>query len=376
MTATTLRQIVHVAERSSVSSALNQVRVKGDDWNTLNPRHIFRALLRECTYLPDSSARGYFHDYIVERFRRYNPRPPVPSHRKLDTKIRKDQINKARKGLIFLERANSGYIRHLEAVLAMAYGRQGRRRRELLRSLMDETPPRRELLKNLVPFPVRDAIPPFGKKLEALLKAQKRFGGRAKSEGFGTLHNSRKLGSVRPNIPEKNSWGRPMPLKRVQNMKENWYAELLDTIHPPLPNEEWERLRDLATGIRREVLVQRRNRADVSENKFGNIQCAEMPSPLRTRSPTPDIVASAKKARRSGVQGNPRRLTSRFMRRMWATIFAQCSCMTWDEVETKWIVRWGGHETNKDTLNNIRGRPLDVGLFEGVDECGNIVYSQ
>ncbi|MCJ1463122.1 hypothetical protein MMC07_001727 [Pseudocyphellaria aurata] len=378
MTTAALRQIVHVAERSSVSSvssALKQVTAKGDDWNTINPRHIFRALLRQCTYLPDSSARRYFQDYIVERFRRYNPRPPVPSHRALylqDVKIRKAQINKARKGLVFLERANSGYIRHLETVLAMTYGRLGKRRRQLLRSLMEGTPPRRELLKNLVPS-VRDAKPPFGKKLEALLKAQKQFEAKAKVEVSGRLHTFRRLGPVKPRIPERNSWDRPMPLKRVKNMKEKWYAALLDTIQPPLPKEEWERLRDLAAGTRREVLVQRRDRAGISENKLINIQRAELPSPFRARSPTPDIAASAKEARRSGVLGNPHRLTPRFMRRMWATIFAQCSCITWDEVGMKWTVHWGGHESKQDTLNNHRSLPLDMSLFEGVDERGNIV---
>lgn len=376
MTSTSLRQLV-TSKRSSVSSALSQVIDKEGDWTTVNPRHILRALLRQCTYLPDSSARHYFRNHVVARFRKYDPRPPISSDLKLrlqQIKVRKDLIKKARKGLVFLERANNGYPRHLEKVLAMTYGRRGRRKRELLQRLMQDTPPRQELLKKLVPFPVRDAKPMFGAQLDALLKAQRRFEVHVKSEGSGKLRHSQRLGSMRPQIPQTNIWGRPMPMKRVNNLKAKWYAELLDTILPPLPKEEWERLRDLATGKKREGLVRRRKRAGMNETGFNDIPYAEPSSMLMSRPPS-DTLEISKMERNRGVVTNPHWLTPRSMRRMWASIFGQCSYMTWDAVEKKWIVEWGGQPKKTDGVN-IHAPPLNMSLFEGVDENGHVVSTQ
>lgn len=376
MTSTSLRQLVN-SKRSSVSSALTEVIDKEGDWTTVNPRHILRAILRQCTYLPDSSARRYFRNYVVARFRRYNPRPPVSSDltsRLQQVKVQKDLIKKARKGLVFLERANNGYPRHLEKLLAMTYGRRGKRRRELLLQLMQDTPPRQELLTKLVPFPVRDAKPMFGVQLEALLKAQRRFEVHVKSEGSGKLRHSRRLGLVRPQIPQTNIWDRPMPMKRVHNLKAKWYAQLLDTIKPPLPKDEWERLRDLATGEKREVLVRRRKRAGMNETGFNDVPYAEPSSSLMNRPPS-DTIEISKMERSRGVVANPHWLTPRSMRRMWASIFGQCSCMTWNAESMNWIVEWGGQQKKTDGAN-IQGLPLDMSLFEGVDEKGHVVSTK
>lgn len=366
-----LPQLLHGAKRSPVASALTQVLVKGDDWTTLNPRHLFRGLLRQCTYLPDSSARLYFRKYVVRRFRRYNPRPPVPrdlQFRLQQVKVRKDLLKKARKGLYFLRRANDGYPHQLRKVLAMTYGRRGKRRRDLLHDLMDETPPRQDLLTTLVPFPPSVAIPNFGAKLEALLKAQKRFQKFERLRGAGKLRDSEKLAPVRPEIPQKNSKGCPMPPKRVESLKEKWYAELLDSIMPPMPVEEWERIKDLASGVKREELVPRRKRAGMVENDYSD---AELCLPLKKR------LSSSKMGdgRGRGSMTNPHQITQRYMRRMWTSIFKHCSCMTWDVEEKTWKVQWGGPQAKRDNLNTV-GVHLDMSFFEGVDEAGNLLPTE
>lgn len=369
-----LPQLVHGAKISPVSSALTQLLAKGDDWTTLNPRHVFRGLLRQCTYLPDSSARLYFRNYVVKRFRKYNPRPPVPPDLKLrlqQVKVQKDLLKKARKGLVLLQRANEGYSLHLRRVLAMTYGRQGKRRRELLGRLMGDSPLRQELLTTLVPFPPKVAIPNFGSKLEALLNAQKRAEVFSRSSGSGKLRDSQKLGSVRLRIPEKNSLGCPMPPNRIQNLKEKWYAELLDTIMPPLPMEEWERLKDLANGVIQEE-VPRRKRGGMGENDFSD---AKPSLPLRTRVVSSNQGQALTIKRRKGPRANPHRITQRYMRRMWTSIFKRCSCMTWDVEEKKWNVQWGGPQTKNHSLNTV-GLQLDMSLFEGVDEDGKVFSTE
>lgn len=49
-----------------------------DDACSLTVLHIFRALLRQCTYLPDPAARQYMHRHIVSRFRDYHPQSTLP----------------------------------------------------------------------------------------------------------------------------------------------------------------------------------------------------------------------------------------------------------------------------------------------------------
>lgn len=375
MTSMALRQLVHVADRPSVVSALIRTRRKGEDWTTINPRHIFRALLRQCTYLPDSSARHYFRTYVVSRFRKYNPRPPVPPDLALrlqQTKVQKDLLKKARKGLVFLKRANNGHRMHLEKVLAMTYGRQGRRRRELVQLLLQNTPPRQELLTKLdASKPTYDPESIFGYKVEALIKSQRHLEVHSTSMGTGKLRKSQRLDRVKLEIPEKNSWGRPMPLKRVQNMKEEWYAAFLDRIKPPLPMKEWERLRGLATGMKSEELVKCRKRTGIRDNETNDITHAAPPLPPGTRSLS-DIAVNSKREKSWSDLTNPHRVTPRVMRRMWASIFEQCPCMTWDKVREKWIVQWGGQQMKNDRVNS-QPLPVDMSLFEGVDKDGKVV---
>ena len=361
MMGTVVRQLVHVAERSSITSALTPVIAKGDD-RTANPRHIFRALLRQCTYLPDSSARYYFRNYIVMRFRKRNPRPRVPSNPTLyPPEIQKALLNQARKGLTLLERANNGYRSPLLKVLEMTYGHRGRRRRELLQRLMQAAPPREEILR-LVPSVTEGASREiFGSQLEAFLKAQRRSGAGASSVGL------RKLSLTGSYIPMTNSWDRPMPPKRVQNMKEKWYADLLKHIMPPLPQEEWERLRALAMGVKREELVPRRKRAGMTEDESNHILDAELSSS--------GIVESSKRVEIMESLANPHRLTPRFRRRLWALVFAGRSYMTWHVEKEKWIVQWGTQQTMNDVVTP-RSLPQDLNLFEGVDEQGNIILTR
>ncbi len=81
-----------------------------------NTLHLYRALLRECTYLPDSLARIYLHDHVIRSFRKYLPR--VQQQRGEIPLFRKTALlHRGRKGLSILRRANQGYLRPLQNVL-------------------------------------------------------------------------------------------------------------------------------------------------------------------------------------------------------------------------------------------------------------------
>ncbi len=362
------QRLIRLAEKSSLSAELGQAISKGDNCRTVNPRHLIRALLRQCTYLPDSSARHYFRNHVVAQFRRNNPRPPTQHDRNVrleKTPVDKKRLGEARKALSFLERANKGHPPHLEKILAMAYGRRGKRRRKLISQLAQDIPSdKKGLSESTVSTPGRVQGPILGKKIEALVKSQ-RSQEASKPESL----------LLKPTIPEKNSWGRAMPLKRVRNMQKKWYARILDIIQPPLPEKEWERLRDLASGrVRWEGPVPRRKMASMNgHDVFGEGADREHENSPGISSMVDDFERS-KLERARGVLTNPHELTPRFMRRIYSKIFAQCPTMVWDTVQSKWIVKWGTlHKMREKNLINLGPNdPNTSHLFEGVDEEGRI----
>ena len=307
--------------------------------------HLFRALLRQATYLPDSAARQYFRRHIVSRFRAYHPQTILQSQyngaRSLAVieRRRSDLLRTARKGVIFLQRANDGHPRHLSKILAMTYGRVGKRRHTLIKPLKVPDIPADQGFVEKLSDPRFQGVPQPSRQLSALVRAQAR----------------RKLGStgpsLEPQIPETNSWGRPMPVKRVRNMKRKWYGETLRRIMPPLPETEWNRLRKLASG----------------ETKWEG--------PIRLRG-----NHEVKKAENEIVRGtlvggsrfssSPHRLTARYMRRLWTKLFAQCPLMQPNELRKQgWDVQWGDIQVEKSISLSSSSGP-SIAMFAGVDHQG------
>ena len=324
-----------------------------------NALHIYRALLRECTYLPDPAARTYWHTRIVTRFREYNPRkvpwweqPKRPKSKPVDAARRVKLLHSARKYLSLLRHANAGFVRPLTNILLHTYGRTGKRRHELLSRLLalSATPQNHEAVKTLSAAlqqgnananrPDRGLrLPP---SLEAVLKAQKQQPAHARSR--------KPVSTLKPVIPATNSWGRPFPIRRARNLERKWYSKALASVLPSLPHHEYERLHELASGkLQWSGPVRRRG------------------SPLRLE----------RKKKQS-----PHTLTPRFMRRLWTEVLLECSTVHWDAVKGKWKVQWGR-------------RPRDVALkeaalkvvtteggtknwmFKGVDESGKrFVYRE
>lgn len=321
--------------------------------------HIFRALLRECTYLPDPAARQYLRGHIVSRFRDYHPRSTLPfsSRRYKSTALVQQRLpsllRTARRGHVFLCRANDGHIRHLGKILAMTYGRVGKRRHQLLKDLKIPDVPADQAAVEKLSEPGNQAVPHPSEQFMALITSQARR---------RVVHFSRSI-NPRPKleIPEKNIWGRPMPIKRVRNMKRRWYAETLDRISPPIPEAEWDRLRLRASGqLPWEGPVGRRKWARGLDDDGQR-----------------HLVGERLKGSK-GTRSNPHNITSRYMRRLWGNISAQCPLMKPNAARKfGWEVLWGndrGRSTTRFALGHKAGGGYD--MFGGVDESGRVIAEE
>ena len=319
--------------------------------------HLFRALLRQCTYLPDPAARQYMHSHIVSRFRDYHPRNTHPLTTRRDKPPALVQqrlpylLRTARRGLIYLRRANDGHIRHLGRILAMTYGRIGKRRHQLLYDLKVPDAPVDQFAAKELLEPGNQAVPHPSKQLMALIKSQ----ARRQTSHFSRSNPPR----IEPAIPEENIWGRPMPIKRVRNYKRRWYAETLDRIMPPLPQAEWENLLMRGSGqLRWEGPITRRKWVGGPDDEGQTHLVGE-----KVKGPT------------RGICSNPHKITHSYMRRLWAKISANCPLMKPNEKsKLGWEIVWGDvYKPNQTTFTLGPAGGSGYDMFRGVDEKGKTI---
>lgn len=207
--------------------------------------------------------------------------------------------------------------------------------------------------------------PTLGGRLEALAKSQ-----RYQDHKFFTKPPIKNL---KPKIPEKNSWGRQIPLRRVLNLNETWYADILDKIQPPLDEWEWDRLRDLTLGRiswegpvpRRAKIASGMNKA-TSSNENNHITANSF---LSQDGKHLKLLDNNEKF----VGSHPHKITPRFMRSMWAKVFRQCPKMHWDPKKMNWIVTWGNEHRHKDIALGAN-TSIPGSMFEGVNEKGQVTY--
>lgn len=316
-----------------------------DEARRLRSRHLFRAILRECTYLPDSVARQWAQQHAFERFRTYDFKSW--EHRNdVDFGLRlRAKEKEVRSWVAYLKRANEGERKCLMRVLFMAYGRIGKRRHELMLPLLakaaedesgavdtDWSDVEEAPVPDVHPAPENASKPPVSRTsdmlkieppltppLRALLQSQMR----ASPPALSRPNPRRVTGS----IAALNAWLRPMPQKRVENMRKKHYAELLNRILPPLPTEEWQRLRDLATGrIESERPRQRRSKSSEHVDRCHSLEA---------------IVSFGKAPMKLLETHNGHAITPRYMRRLYAQVFSQCPLLDWDVASSSWRVTWG-----------------------------------
>ncbi|WEW57019.1 hypothetical protein PRK78_002478 [Emydomyces testavorans] len=306
-------------------------------------RHLYRSLLRECTYLPDPIATDYMRHYIRSGFResvstaRIKGLKPIEEfhlHRRF------------RKLLSLLHRANDGYLKPLERVLLLSYGRIGKRRRELMRPLLSS--------EKGIPTFNDDWKPPS--TLLALVKDQSRQG------TVTALKIRRHIKVFEPPIPKENIWGRPTPFKRRVNIRRDWYGSLMESVLPMLPEQEWGILQDLATGRAPWTPPDRRKAPKVPE------QDTLLTPEFLVLGPTKGPTFAAY------LKGRPHHITRKLMENLWKTVCTLTPKMTWDKTRNKWNIQWG----IVDAPRRLSSRKVDptegLGLFQGVNpDTGLIV---
>jgi hypothetical protein len=235
-----------------------------------------------------------------------------------------------------------------------AYGRAGRRRRELV-SILQQL--RIDPLPKVVPvllkkkfgvnFPDQDPEA-HHKLLQSLLSTQAH-----KADGGATRGQIRHL---EPKIPKENIWGRPLASCRRRNLIHRFWASTFEKLLPPLHEAEWNRLRDLATGvIPFEGVPPRRSYKLPPPKAFLSARNLKQPIQESARhllGPRLDII-------------NQHHITARFMRRRWGDIWSQSSKVSYDEDSKEWIITWGGGiSAGSRGLLGVPGR-RDLELFEG-----------
>lgn len=336
-------------------------------------RHLLRALLRQCTYLPDPAARQYMHRHILSRYREYSPRPsrhdPSATPPSPILKVRPNRrmvlLRTAQDGLSLLDRANSGHLRSLTKVLAFTYGRTGKRRYELLHPLLaPETPSDQVAVASLsasLTTTTTLTVPP---KLEALIKSH--------------IHNKQMglvklpIKQIEPRIPATNIWRRSVPMNRVRNIEKRWLKMILERVMPPLPEEEWERLRDLANGtLRWEGPVHRRVRARQTEDTGETEETEETDGISNTEGESllKDLDEAMVSRNRRATDFH--HINARFMKRLWASVFQQCPLMTWNAIRKTWHFEWGSLRTASFTGESAPDHS-QWAAFQGVDEDGRV----
>ncbi|KAI4216065.1 MAG: hypothetical protein LQ351_001561 [Letrouitia transgressa] len=320
---------------------------------------LYRALLRQSGYLPDSAARKYVRSYVISRFRGYYPRKksadghPIIHHKPnlSDERIR-TVLKSARKFLKILQRANDGHPKPLTKVLSMTYGRTGKRKRQII-----------DLFQSPLSTAKADTTSEsqssgLSDELQAVVRVQ------VKQPATNFL--GRALKDQQPKIPKESIWQRPLSKTRQKNVRKKWLAKTLDKIMPPLGEQEWNRLRDLALGTAQwEGPVAPRPKGgpyfSTSNETVKSIQpklnaIIDPWVPKRLISSTGRIVEDG---RHPDFKSRPHRLTAKFMRGIWQTIFRQCPKLRWDDKAKIWQVTWGDVEREQeivlDTTIKVRG---------------------
>jgi hypothetical protein len=281
-----------------------------------------------------------------------------------------------------LQRANEGDRKMLMKALSMAYGRTGKRRRELLQPLISikghKVEENSSVEENVVPLldaamhpstsahqpstsasaqdkkPVKDrAIGPVKAKIRAYindLPAQLRALVQSQITASPPTIARRNPRRLNVEIPELNTWMKPMPDVRVKNKLSDWYASLLSAVQPPLPDKEWDQLRALALGITRaQPRIPRR------KNLTPPPSVLEM---VVTRGKLPDNLF------RKDYAHN---INPRYMQRLWAEVFSQCSLMKYDSANDKWNVIWGHHVLNDSKLQRKSDAAASPGARQDTD---------
>ncbi|KAJ4011359.1 hypothetical protein NW752_007104 [Fusarium irregulare] len=270
--------------------------------NWLLPRHLYRHILRETTYLPPA-IRATITTEISSRFHRHRGNDPHSD------KHRARAANVLRK----LRAANSGHKKWMEEFMMHAFARKGARRRNLMseflrpqplndsetleaeiQQVQTDQPPVDEVVAKLAETTIKNDSPtevngtkkedteaasdtksdrkeaaqkktlvrrgpkPLQptfyhkwdvQKINKLLSSQ-----RAQQKSADMSWPKTDIKNLNPDndIPKTNIWGKPTPERVIQARRASFWKRSIPKAMPPLHVDEWEFLGQLANGAQEE----------------------------------------------------------------------------------------------------------------------------
>lgn len=310
----------------------------------MNPKHLLRAILRECTYLPDAEARKYMHKWTLRKFRNFFPKTvplrkydpnegePDLSHRLLMLEDRQyAAYQRGERRLQLLRRANEGYLKPLEDVLMRTYGRTARERNYMMDKVdHPDTPETHRDVEKLFNVERYSINWQPSSLFEQLMTTQVQNLSHLDRSVRGKLR-FRCRSDV---VPKINSWGLPMPRCRVRNLTRKWYDRTSSQLLTPRTAADLARLRRLALDPPAESeLPKRRNKVGVWDDD----ECKTLSSDFLLKGPAKPGISFHKEYR---LHGRPHRITRRVLSSMYAKIYNHTPQIHWNEDIAKYELCW------------------------------------
>jgi len=305
-----------------------------------NPLHLYRALLRETSYLFHPAAQRFHGQHITWSFRRQQAKEgtvrakgaqdgllPFPS------KDESQRMRRGRRYLYMLQRANQGYAGAVLNVLKMTFARKGKRRRELLKEIMAPSPADIMAPDQGASSPTRysqDWRPPA--KFTLLLRSQHKL---------QSFLDARGRIKPQPKVPKKNRWNKPFPKSRIKSMMREWYAKHADTLLPPLEEQEWLGIYKTATDPAMSKWNVPKRRPQGSVPVYASTTALpELLDVGSLASTSPQAVEPQYSTRVGAILRNPHHLTPRYLRRMMARILQNTPTPLASSETGKLAMRW------------------------------------
>ncbi|PGH23974.1 hypothetical protein AJ80_02036 [Polytolypa hystricis UAMH7299] len=315
-------------------------------------RHVYRALLRESGYLPDPIARPYMHNYVRLSYRENWPKIIPNSAASPYGQIHLER--KARKLLSLLTRANEGYLKPLERVLMLSYGRAGVQRRNLLEPLLG-LPEQIQKAKRPYPADYSRIVLARPAEWEPLPTLQALIDSQVQRRELKQLGLTERIKETKPEYPGTNVWGQEASPKKLNAVKRKWFMALVDNLLPPLPEDQWNTLSGLVIGTEPWTEPQRRPRRALDEWSRSALD-AEF------------LVFGPKKGEtfEKFAKGRPHHIKRKLMQNLWDKVCTATPRMHWDGNKGQWLVQWGSPKVEAPIYRTLDPGMEDA-LFGGVD---------
>ncbi|KAF7551379.1 hypothetical protein G7Z17_g5065 [Cylindrodendrum hubeiense] len=364
----------------------------------LKPLHVYRHILRECTYLPPTW-RSPIISTIRDRYRKYQ---------KNDDRQQKHRA-RAYKLLSTLRSANDGHRLAMQNFMRMAFGRIGIRRRRLMKSfvLPEDGPNNSEALEALLDAAdnveakakPNDRNPPSSQLKGTTASPTDKRPKHAfhlnwdKPKLLKFIASQRTMESTYPLIllageirnvdedqfvPAATIWGKPPAENLVNSKKGMWWQRAAAKMMVPLKKNEWDLLGRLSAGAQETdegwMVPERRAPAKpVRKERDSGALDWDWEGYASYCVNQVEREKASKRSRRTGqedtgpyqAQLSRRELTPRWYRRAYTRIWQITPVMEQDPRTLKPNFSWG---TAKSSLRPARKSQLDV--FEGVSNRG------